>query len=116
MATKLSDYQVQAKRRLKKALGLRASADRKARTLALRLMAALNEANMAGDHLDTLNSLYGTAYAQRTDLTDFLLQNQTVTIIEKATLNTVAGSPDNVYVAVVNNKSGIALAADPDLD
>ena len=64
----LTAYQLQYNRRMKKALALRARADRRARALIARLVTALADGGTAAAHIGHLNALYGTTVSPRTDL------------------------------------------------
>ena len=66
----LTGYQLQYKRRMKKALALRAKADRQARFLVARLATVLALGETAADHIGRINTLYGTNMSLRTDLVD----------------------------------------------
>ena len=115
MAT-LTAYQVQAKRRISKALRLRARSDNKVRHLAARLVAAVADAATAATHLGTINTLYGTNYTVRTTLVGAVDAAGVSASLAAADAGSAAGSPEQLYASVANANGGAALAADADLD
>ena len=115
MAT-LTAYQVQAKRRISKALRLRARADNKVRHLAARLVAALGDAATAAAHLGTINTLYGTNYTARTTLVGAVEAAGVSASLVSADAGSVAGSPEQLYASVANANGGAVLAGDAGLD
>ena len=66
----LTGYQLQYKRRMKKALALRAKADRQARFLVARLVSVLALGETAAGRIERIGTLYGTSLSLRTDLVD----------------------------------------------
>ena len=112
----LTNYQLQYKRRMKKALALRTQADRKARNLAARLVAALTDGETAANHISRINALYGTALSQRTDLVDGFRQAGTAAGLTTVSAASLGGYPAVLYANVANANNGAALAGDVDLD
>ena len=112
----LTAYQVQAKRRISKALRLRARADNRARHLAARLVAALADAATAATHLGTINTLYGTNYTARTTLVGAVEAAGVPASLVAADAGSSAGTPEQLYAVVANANGGAALAADANLD
>ena len=112
----LTLYQLQAKRRIKKALKRRYSADFKVRALAGRLATALGEASVATANISTINALYGTAYVGATTLVQALATAGVPATITTAAAASVAGSPAQVYAAQPNANGGAELAPDATLD
>lgn len=113
----LTDYQRQAKRRIKKALKRRYSADFKARSLAARLAVALADAATANTRIAAVNALYGTTFQGLTTLVQALNTAGLPANVNTALAGSVAGSPGQAYsVAVANVGTGQELAADADLD
>lgn len=115
MAT-LTAYQVQAKRRINKALRLRTRSDNKVRHLAARLVAALTDAATAATHLGTINTLYGTNYSVRTTLVGAVETAGVAASLVSAEAGSLAGTPEQLYAVVANANGGSALAADANLD
>ena len=111
-----SAYQVQYKRRIKKALALRARADRQARALAARLATALALGETAADHLSKINGLYGTAVSERTDLVEGYRQAGTSAGLSTVAAASLDGTPVVVFANIADGNGGAALAADADLD
>ncbi len=71
----LSAYQLQFRRRLKRAIRLRAAADRKARAYAQRLADALGAGATAADVLNELNRVYNVDLSTQTLLVHDLADN-----------------------------------------
>lgn len=112
----LSAYQVQFKRRLKKALALRARTDRKARALTARLVATLADGELAAGHLDRINTLYGTNTSPRTDLVNGFKVAGTTAGLSTVAAASLDGTPAVVFVNISDSNGGLALAADAVLD
>ena len=113
----LTDYQRQAKRRIKKALKKRYSADFKARSLAARLVTALADAAAASTRVAAVNTLYGTTFQGLTTLVQTLNTAGLPASLSTALGGSVAGSPGQVYSLPVPNVGiGLELPADADLD
>ena len=112
----LTAYQLQYKRRMKKALALRGRADRRARALTARLVAALTDGSTAAAHIGRLNKLYGTAVSTRTDLLDGFVAAGTSAGLTSVAAASLDGTPAVVYVNIANGNGGADLASDADLD
>jgi hypothetical protein len=107
--TTLTDYQRQAKRRLKKALKKRYSADFKVRALAGRLVVALAAADAAATR--------GTTFAGITTFVGDLQAAGLAATVTTALAGSIAGAPALEYTTpVADANNGQVLAADPDLD
>ena len=112
----LTVYQLQYKRRMKKALALRARADRRARALTARLVATLADGTTAAAHIGRLNTLYGTAVSTRTDLLSGFLTAGTSAGLTSVAAASLDGTPAVVYVNIADGNGGAGLAGDADLD
>ena len=109
-------YQLQGKRRIKRALKRRYSADFKARGLALRLAAALDDATVASTNVATINTLYGTNYSGSTAFVQALGTAGVRAAITAATAAGMAGSPSQMYAPLPNANGGVELAPNAALD
>ena len=113
----LTNYQRQAKRRIKKALKRRYSADFKARSLAVRLVAALADASAANARIAAVNALYGTTFQGLTTLVQDLNTAGVSAAVGTALAGSGAGAPGQAYTtAVPNAGGGLELAPDAALD
>jgi hypothetical protein len=112
----LTGYQLQYKRRMKKALALRAKADRQARFLVARLVSVLAQGETAADHIGRINTLYGTNLSQRTDLVEGYRVAGTSTAISQVATTSLGGAPAVVFVNLPVNSAGVMLPPDVDLD
>ena len=112
----LTAYQLQYKRRMKKALALRARADRRARALTDRLVAALADGSTAAAHVGRLNTLYGTAVSPRTDLLNGFSTAGTSAGLTSVAAASLDGTPAVVYVTIADGNGGTVLAGDTGLD
>jgi len=112
----LSAYQVQFKRRMKKALALRAKSDRRARALTARLVASLADGETAAGHLERINTLYGTSVSIRTDLVAGFKAAGTAAGLGTVAAASLDGVPAVVYAPIADGNGGLALAADVALD
>ncbi len=112
----LTLYQLQGKRRIKRALKRRYSADFKARGLALRLATALGDATVAATNVATINTLYGTTYAGSTSFIQALNTAGVGTAITAAAAASVAGAPAQLYAPLPNANGGAELAPNAALD
>ena len=112
----LTAYQLQYKRRMKKALALRARSDSRARALTARLVAALADGSTAAAHIARLNTLYGTAMSTRTDLLDGFSTAGTSASLTSVAAASLDGTPAVVYVNIANGNGGAVMADDADLD
>jgi len=103
-------YQEQGKRRTRKALALRASADKRARRLALRLIVALTDAETAKRRLERVNVLYGTSYAPETMLVEDM---RTADLSGKLGIyagGSLEGAPAQVAAPIADGNGGNLLA------
>ncbi len=113
----LTGYQRQAKRRIKKALKRRYSADFKARSLAVRLVAALADAAAANTRIVAVNGLYGTTFQGMTTLVQDLNAAGVSAAFGTALAGSIAGSPGQAYATPVPNaETGLELPPDAALD
>jgi hypothetical protein len=112
----LTGYQLQYKRRMKKALALRAKADRQARFLVARLATVLALGETAADHIGRINTLYGTNMSLRTDLVDGYRLAGTVVALNQVAAASLSGAPAAVFVNLPANAGGAMLPPDADLD
>jgi len=103
-------YQEQGKRRTRKALALRATADKRARRLALRLIVALTDADTAKRRLERVNVLYGTSYAPETMLVEDM---RTADLSGKLGIyagGSLEGAPAQVAALIADGNGGNLLA------
>lgn len=112
----LTAYQLQYKRRMKKALALRGRADRRARALTARLVAALVDGSTAAAHIGRLNTLYGTAVSMRTDLLSGFSTAGTSAGLTSVAAASLDDTPAVVYANIADGNGGAVLAGDADLD
>jgi hypothetical protein len=112
----LTGYQLQYKRRMKKALALRAKADRQARFLVARLATVLALGETAADHIGRINTLYGTSMSLRTDLVDGYRLAGTAAALNQVAAASLGGAPAAVFVNLAANAGGAMLPPDTDLD
>ena len=112
----LTGYQLQYKRRMKKALALRAKADRQARFLVARLATVLALGETAADRIRRINTLYGTSMSLRTDLVDGYRLAGTAAALNQIAAASLGGAPATVFVNLAANAGGAMLPPDADLD
>ena len=112
----LTAYQLQYKRRMKKALALRARADRRARALTARLVAVLADGSTAAAHIGRMNTLYGTAVSPRTDLLNGFSTAGTSAGLTSVAAASLDGTPAVVFSNIPDGNGGAALTGDTDLD
>jgi len=112
----LNGYQLQYKRRMKKALALRAKADRRARILVARLISALSQGETAANHIARINALYGTTMSLRTDLVDGYRLSGTAAALDQIATVSLGGAPEAVFVNLPANAGDAMLPPDADLD
>ena len=112
----LTGYQLQYKRRMKKALALRAKADRRTRHLVARLITALTQGETAADHIGRINTLYGTDVSLRTDLVDGYRLAGTAVALDQVAAASLGGAPDAAFVNLPANEGDAMLPPDVDLD
>jgi hypothetical protein len=112
----LTGYQLQYKRRMKKALALRAKADRQARFLVARLATVLALGETAADHIGRINTLYGTNMSLRTDLVDGYRLAGTAAALNQVAAASLGGAPAAEFVNLPANSGGTMLPPDTDLD
>ena len=112
----LNGYQLQYKRRMKKALALRAKADRQARFLVARLATVLALGETAADHIGRINTLYGTNMSLRTDLVDGYRLAGTAAALNQVAAASLGGAPAAVFVNLPATSGDAMLPADADLD
>ena len=112
----LTGYQLQYKRRMKKALALRAKADRQARFLVARLVSVLALGETAADRIERIGTLYGTNLSLRTDLVDGYRLAGTAVALNQVAAASLGGAPAAVFVNLAVNVGGVMLPPDADLD
>ncbi|MFD2717470.1 hypothetical protein ACFST9_02005 [Hymenobacter monticola] len=112
----LTGYQLQYKRRMKKALALRAKADRQARFLVARLATVLALGETAADHIGRINTLYGTNMSLRTDLVDGYRLAGTAAALNQVAGASLGGAPAAVFVNLPATSGDAMLPPDADLD
>ena len=112
----LTSYQLQYKRRMKKTLALRAKADRQARFLVARLVTVLAQGEVAAGRVDRINTLYGTALSQRTDLVNSYRVAGTAAALNQVAATSLGGAPAVVFVNLPANAPGAMLPPDAELD
>lgn len=112
----LTGYQLQYKRRMKKALALRAKADRQARFLVARLATVLAQGEVAADHIGRINTLYGTNLSLRTDLIEGYRVAGTAAALNQVAAASLGGAPAVVFVNLVANSTDAMLPPDAELD
>ena len=109
-------YQLQYKRRMKKALALRAKADQQARFLVARLATVLAQGEVAADHIGRINTLYSTNLSQRTDLVEGYRVAGTAAALNQIAATSLGGAPAVVFVNLPANSAGAMLPPAADLD
>lgn len=112
----LTGYQLQYKRRIKKALALRAKADRQARFLVARLATVLALGETAAGRIERIGTLYGTNMSLRTDLVDGYRLAGTAAALKQVAATSLGGAPAAVFVNLPANMGGAMLPPDADLD
>ena len=112
----LTGYQLQYKRRMKKALALRAKADRQARFLVARLATVLAQGEVAADRIRRINTLYGTNLSQRTDLVDGYRVAGSAAALNQVAASSLGGAPAVVFVNLPVNSNDAMFPPDADLD
>ena len=112
----LTGYQLQYKRRMKKALALRAKADQQARFLVARLATVLALGEMAAGRIERIGTLYGTSMSLRTDLVDGYRLAGTAAALNQVAATSLGGAPAAVFVNLPANSGGAMLPPDVDLD
>ena len=112
----LTGYQLQYKRRMKKALALRAKADRQARFLVARLASVLALGETAASRIGRICTLYGTNMSLRTDLVDGYRLAGTAAALNQVAAASLGGAPAAVFVNLPANSPGVLLPPDADLD
>ena len=112
----LTGYQLQYKRRMKKALALRAKADRQARFLVARLATVLALGETAANHIGRMNTLYSTNLSLRTDLVDGYRLAGTAAALNQVAAASLGGAPAVVFVNLPVNSNDAMFPPDADLD
>lgn len=109
-------YQLQYRRRMKKALALRAKADRQARFLVARLATVLALGETAAERIGRINTLYGTNVSLRTDLVNGYRLAGTAAALNQVAAASLGGAPAAVFVNLPATAGGAMLPPDADLD
>lgn len=112
----LTAYQQQFRRRLKRAIRLRASADRKARTYADKLTSALEAGANAAAVLNELNRIYNVDLSTQTLLTHSLTVNPGPELLRDTLGESTPGEETLLLVTIPDANGGEALPADGLLD
>lgn len=109
----LTAYQIQFKRRMKRALGLRSKADRKARRYTQLLADALRLSQDAAAQLNTLNQLYNVDVSTQTllvhDLLDVLQPDQLTGLLGQST----PGEEVQLFNPIPDGNGGQPLPENP---
>ena len=112
----LTGYQLQYKRRMKKALAMRAKADRQARFLVARLVSVLALGETAAGRIERIGTLYGTSMSLRTDLVNGYRLAGTAAALNQVAAASLGGAPAAVFANLPANSGGAMLPPDADLD
>jgi hypothetical protein len=109
----LSAYQTQFKRRMKRAIKLRARADQKARRYTQLLADALGTAENAAAQMNALNQLYNTDVSTYTLLTQELQANNGRQVLVDRLAASTPGEETVLFNQVPDGNGGQELPANP---
>ena len=109
----LTAYQTQFKRRMKRAIKLRAKADQKARRYTQLLSDAIGAAEDAAMQMDALNQLYNVDVSTYTLLTHFLHANSGQEVLEEHLSASSPGEEAIIFNQVPDSNGGQELPANP---
>jgi hypothetical protein len=109
----LTAYQQQFKRRMKRAISLRAKADQKARRYAQLLADAIGAAENAAAQMDALNQLYNVDVSTYTLLTQALHTNNVNGALVDELAQSSPGEEAVLYNQVPDGNGGQPLPANP---
>ncbi|TGE21545.1 hypothetical protein E5K00_14775 [Hymenobacter aquaticus] len=112
MAT-LTPYQKQFRQRMKRAMSLRAKADRKARSYATRLATALLDAQTATAMMNALNQTYNVDVSTQTLLVHDLLDMVTPQRLTDALAASTPGEEVVLFNQIPDGNGGQQLPANP---
>ncbi len=109
----LTAYQTQFKRRMKRAISLRAKADRKARRYTQLLSDAIGAAEDAAMQMDALNQIYGVDVSTYTLLTQELHANSGQEVLEDHLAQSTPGEEAIIYNQIPDANGGQPLPVNP---
>ena len=109
----LTAYQTQFKRRMKRAISLRAKADRKARRYTQLLADAIGAAEDAATQMNALNQLYNVDVSTYTLLTQALHANSGQEVLVDHLAQSTPGEELVLFNQVPDGNSGQELPANP---
>ena len=115
MAT-LTAYQQQHRRRMKRAIKLRAAADRKARRYVVLLQTAMAAGDAAAQVCNELNQVYNQDISTQTILVHTALENAFQETIQNMLADSVPGEEALLLVTVPDANGGAVLPANSLLD
>jgi hypothetical protein len=109
----LTAYQTQFKRRMKRAIRLRAKADQKARRYTKLLSDAIGAAEDAAMQMNKLNQLYNVDVSTYTLLTQALHANSGQEVLEDHLAQSTPGEEEVIFNQVPDGNGGQPLPANP---
>ena len=109
----LTAYQTQFKRRMKRAISLRAKADRKARRYTQLLADAIGAAEDAATQMNELNQLYNVDVSTYTLLTQALHANSGQEVLVDHLAQSAPGEEAVIFNQVPDGNGGQPLPANP---
>ena len=109
----LTAYQTQFKRRMKRAISLRAKADAKARRYTQLLSDAIGAAEDAAMQMNELNQSYGVDVSTYTLLTQALHANSGQEVLEDHLAQSTPGEEAVIYNQIPDGNGGQPLPANP---
>lgn len=109
----LTAYQTQFKRRMKRAIRLRAKADQKARRYTKLLSDAIGAAEDAAMQMNALNQLYNVDVSTYTLLTQALHANSGQEVLEDHLAQSAPGEEEVIFNQVPDGNGGQPLPNDP---
>ena len=115
MAT-LTAYQLQHRRRMKRAIKLRAEADRKVRRYTEQLQAAMAAGDAAARVCDELNRVYNQDISTETILVHTALENTLQETVQNMLMDSGPGEEVLLLVTVPDTNGGAVLPANALLD
>ena len=115
MAT-LTAYQLQHRRSMKRAMKLRADADRKVRRYTEMLQAAMAAGDAAARVCDELNRVYNQDISTETILVHTALENAFQETVQNMLVNSGPGEEVLLLVTVPDANGGVVLPANAMLD
>ena len=109
----LTAYQLQFKRRMKRAISLRAKADKKARRYTQLLADAIGAAEDAATQMNALNQLYNVDVSTYTLLTQALHANSGQEVLVDHLAQSTPGEEAVLFNQVPDGNGGLELPANP---